>query len=824
MGRFYKTAKPNMIDFMYQVPEQAILGAIKGADAQLEKQEQFLTDFQKQLKLQALDPDTERQKELLKQYENQIKEYSLKISSNPLDALKQKQGIRELGNTIYQDVTRGELAAQYAQHALRQKHLEEETKRATGPNGEIRIENVNRAMAEFDRRYAAEKRDPVTGELIEKGGLNYNPVTGKYRSYSPEKLVNYFDITGEQLKYAEKWLPDVDQTFETENIQGDYYVTTKSSDKILTANNLAKGLYNLTISNPEATKSFNQEVRMFGFNDEKKLEEFKRIYGSREQPFNPFSPLKMVQVKDAEGNPVFRDMKKKDGTVEKVPVMQAEQLGEIMTSALAVAEQRDINEVKRATSLEMTDEAKMKLDVEKNYLTDLNKKKLEETMSFNTNNNEVQVSNFGINTDWKSIQDDFANTKTAINSTIQSTVNSLGSIIDGLDPTVYKDKAAMLNQIETLATNKNWKGLREYVKSKGIAGIEGIGTGVEELAQNISQLETNLKNNETVYNSLVNRVKTTKGSTKGKTFNQELAEVDKEITSAREYMERFESIPNSPGYKDGVKMLNAAKAKKNKINVAYGNAVNQEIANTNSNTKTVTISSAAETEGILTPAEASQVQNSYSNIKKNILSILNSGGNAVIVTNGKEGASTSINQLFKNNGIDLTEVIQESDGDTYKVYGKPQTFKVVGVGSAQANLQVPVTYKDEKTGAIKKQIKNIGDDAVAITVLMNDKNNKPVQSVIYMDSKDMFDPHIANFVSKMKPFTKVKSFVDDAKVKLENEVKAGGNANELYQESVDGVKYYPFSGQGGLFEFPDGTKAYGDVGKSYYVKMLGGNN
>jgi hypothetical protein len=392
------------------------------------------------------------------------------------------------------------------------------------------------------------------------------------------------------------------------------------------------------------------------------------------------------------------------------------------------------------------------------------------------------------------------------------------------DVNVYKNKAGMLEKIRTLATNKDWKALREYVKSKEIAGIEGIGTGVEELAQNISQLETNLKNNETVYNSLVNRVKTTKGSTKGKTFNQELAEVDKEITSAREYMERFESIPNSPGYKDGVKMLNAAKAKKNKINVAYGNAVNQEIANTNSNTKTVTISSAAETEGILTPAEASQVQNSFSNIKKNILSILNSGGNAVIVTNGKEGASTSINQLFKNNGIDLTEVIQESDGETFKVYGKPQTFKVVGVGNAQANLQVPVTYKDEKTGAIKKQIKNIGDDAVAITVLMNDKNNKPVQSVIYMDSKDMFDPHIANFVSKMKPFTKVKSFVDDAKVKLENEVKAGGNANELYQESVDGVKYYPFSGQGGLFEFPDGTKAYGDVGKSYYVKMLGGNN
>ena len=47
MGRFYKTAKPEMLDFMFQVPEQAIMTAIKGADAQLEGQEAYLTDLQK---------------------------------------------------------------------------------------------------------------------------------------------------------------------------------------------------------------------------------------------------------------------------------------------------------------------------------------------------------------------------------------------------------------------------------------------------------------------------------------------------------------------------------------------------------------------------------------------------------------------------------------------------------------------------------------------------------------------------------------------------------------------------------------------------------
>lgn len=822
MGRFYKTAKPNMIDFMYQVPEQAILGAIKGVDTQLEQQEKYLTDFQKQLKHQALIPDSQRQKEKLTEYENQIKEHALKISTSPLEALKQKQGIRELGNKIYEDVTRGELAAQYAQYALRQKHLEEETKRATGKDGEIKIEDVNRAMAEFDRRYAAEKRDPVTGELIEKGGLNYNPVTGTYRSYSPEKLVNYFDITNEQLKYAEKWLPDVDQTFETETIQGDYYVTTKSSDKILTANNLAKGLYNLTIANPEATRSFNQNVNMFGAeSDEKKLAEFNRIYGSREQPFNPHSPLKMVQVKDAQGNLVFKDMKKKDGTIEKVPVMQVEQLGEIMSSALAVAEQRDINQVSRISSKDMTEEAQMKLRVEEDKLKAANKEALENTNGVTTHNNEVQVLNFGTATNWKQIEDNFTTKSNTINSTITNSVNSFGKIIEGLDPNVYKDKKAMLETIRNLANSKKWTELKGYIESKGLAGIKGIGTSVEELAMNVQQAETTLKNDRIVYDSLITRIKNSQGTQKGKTFNQELAEVDAEIAKAKEYRDRWAGYPNTPGYKDGQRMMNDAINKKNEINRAYSNKVNMEINNTNRNTKNVTISNADDAKGIARPETITAVQNVYSNIKNNILSIFNSGGNAVVVTNGKEGAATSLNQLLENNNIDLTEQIMQN-GEVKNKYGDPKTFRVVGVGNAQDNLQIPVTYVDKKTGKQKTEIKDLGKNAIAITILRHDKElNRPVQSVVYMDKNDLSNTDLTILNQVMGPITTAKSFADDAKVKLAREVNAGGNRDELHQVSVEGVVIYPFSGQGGKWVFPDGTTLYGDAGKNYYAEMLG---
>ncbi len=121
MGRFYKTSKPEMIDFMFKLPEQAIMTAVKGADAQLEGQEAYLTDLQKQLKTAALDPDEAKRKARVAELEKKISEHSLKIWENPLAAIKEQKGIRDLGQEIFKDLTEGELYAYNTNAAIRKE-------------------------------------------------------------------------------------------------------------------------------------------------------------------------------------------------------------------------------------------------------------------------------------------------------------------------------------------------------------------------------------------------------------------------------------------------------------------------------------------------------------------------------------------------------------------------------------------------------------------------------------------------------------------------------------------------------------------------------
>lgn len=119
MGRFYKTAKPQMIDFMYRLPENAILQAIKTTDDQLAQQEKNIYDLYGKLQISALSPDESRKKEILQQYESDINALADEFNKNPLTALQNKSKLTNLSKKMFEDWTRGEVAGIQQQAALR---------------------------------------------------------------------------------------------------------------------------------------------------------------------------------------------------------------------------------------------------------------------------------------------------------------------------------------------------------------------------------------------------------------------------------------------------------------------------------------------------------------------------------------------------------------------------------------------------------------------------------------------------------------------------------------------------------------------------------
>ena len=148
----------------------------------------------------------------------------------------------------------------------------------------------------------------------------------------------------------------------------------------------------------------------------------------------------------------------------------------------------------------------------------------------------------------------------------------------------------------------------------------------------------------------------------------------------------------------------------------------------------------------------------------------------------------------------------------YDVFGKPKSFKVLSAGIAHSDLNVPIG-KDKKTGLTN--FRNIGENALAVELLMNDpKTNKPVNTTIYIPKKEFSNKDYDQAVELLRPSITSKNFADNARLKIQNQVKAGADPEKLYQGTEKGVKYYPFSGTG-KWIFPDGKTLYGREGEAY---------
>jgi hypothetical protein len=801
MGRFYKTASPQMVDFMYKIPEQALYKAIEGVDKQIDTEYLYKTETEKLLQKKSLSPDEQEQKEILEGYQKGIDEVSQLLSTSSLGALKDKQRIRDLQSKIYQDVTRGKLAAQYANYDIRAKHYAEELKRATDKDGTVREEDLAEAMKKFDEAYAAEKRDEKTGELIEKGGVNYNPTTGKYRTYGTEKLVDYYDSQAKFAEIAKDWKPSTDTDITKEKLVGNYYVTTKEKDKLLPLNELTLGVYNTMLYDPKAMSYYTQKARIRSGGDKAKFEqEMTRLFGERVDPGNPYSRFKMEEVKDAEGKTVMQKVKKmKDGkeVEEEVPMTRMANPGELFMAAQVAADKQDIKEIVRSETLDLTEQAKSSIDqakeiaVAKAKADDEEKRKLSSTWNIATN--EVTTSTFG---DFKTNQEltkSFINRRTALADKVASTQSSLTTLINGstLTPT---QKQTHITAIKNLIDKKDWAGLQSYVAQNEIKGLKtadgkGVGTGIEELAEQIKTENADIKNDETAYTILYNKTGNTKYKD-GKTYLQ----------LAKEYKDK--------GYaNDSEEVQELNRAWNKLLDTAIGEAKNTTSV-TSSNFNNPNIDSK-------TKVEAMKALN---NLKKDVPTLLGNASEAMFVLDNK-GNLTNFNSLTTSGKFDYANIKDDEDGkrpDATKPY-----YEVTRVGIVPQNLK-NVQYYTSENGESVKKYKNIGEDAIMLTIKITD-GEQVKEATVYVPKSKAKNQYVDEIIRVEKPYSKAKNHVDDAKRKYDPAVKGMSKEEKEKVNYVtpEGYEYYPYLDEatGGTWII-DGKPLAGDLGTNLYAEKL----
>ena len=154
MGRFYKTADPQFLDFMYELPQEAMMKAIGNVDSQIAKQEATNEGLRGLLKLDAIDFDRPEADKILENYEGQIDSLSAEIQKNPLEFRKKSAKIGALQKAIHTDFTRGDAARIQGQYNTRLSNYQA-MKEALKKNPDLyNYGDIEKLQGLLDQQYA----------------------------------------------------------------------------------------------------------------------------------------------------------------------------------------------------------------------------------------------------------------------------------------------------------------------------------------------------------------------------------------------------------------------------------------------------------------------------------------------------------------------------------------------------------------------------------------------------------------------------------------------------------------------------------------------
>jgi len=238
MGALYKTASPETVDFMYQLPQEQLIAAMKVNEQNIDTQYQQAAVLNDQLlKLKSLAADQPEVKAYLDEMEEKVNSLTKTLQNDPMAWKKQMPLVRDLGQQIHKDFTRGKAAHWQSQYDAFQAADTKEKARIGLPidKGGITPE-----------QYTAWKKYTLSGF---KEGSEYDDAAGTGKSIGIENVYGNQNIPEKIQKFMKDQIANSDSHFNVHT--GQWVYTDKTTHESMTQEEVIRNATNLAMADPD---------------------------------------------------------------------------------------------------------------------------------------------------------------------------------------------------------------------------------------------------------------------------------------------------------------------------------------------------------------------------------------------------------------------------------------------------------------------------------------------------------------------------------------------------------------------------------------------
>lgn len=822
MGRFYKTSKPELTDFMYKLPEKALFAAVETADKKYEDQVKYLTDLEKYLKVNAQEADVSRRDELLKEADAKIKDFTYKLQSSPSAALNSMGEIRGFGQKLHEDYTRGELAGIGAAYDAEEAWVKQETERMTKDKGRVLTADIEDFRRVFNENYNKPIYetivDPETGKETKKftgygGGLGWDPKTRKSKnSFATENIANYIDAEDVATKAVIHWKEDSDKIHNTQ-VKGNYLVSTVDGKVVANANDIYNTAYDALKNNDELMGRYNQRVK-YGLMSEEDL------YGK----INP-------KTGEHVGYPII-DKETKKPIINKEtgePEVHRDEFGRVIPvnggvlykTAMGAAKEFGFNRTESGiTGLQETEEYKQSLQLDKEKQMATFKLALEKPQ-IDKENQETVLSTYNLTDD---NGNPVAASRDALNKNIARKKDGLNNKAANTQLSIMKslpaDKQLKFNELWTAAVKSgNFKAVSKFATENDIGLKDGsgrsVGNAVEEFSKEFVSMNTKLNNEarlleNTIDETAIRLAKEDIARNKESIYKPGTKDYDAEVFKrANNYKIDYEAAQKDPVKSMLIQFHPMEKG------------VNTTLSNSYQDNKKYTVITSANSMG----DQVTQADRDYYNVQMaalaknfNLHDLMGEDGSGrVFIGANTTGKPTSFTDFLKENNITAANLTNMTSDGTIEIEGKD--------GKKQS-IQVKTDF-----GIIPEDVQGVGSQARHVKVTLQKKNDDGTYSLedytVVMPKKSIkLEPRLEKITSVLSAQAEAKNLEAQGNTMYRHSGNQMNNVDKEKQfiesELAPECRVYPNeTGPGGQGKWViNGRVIYGDAGRKAYGEYL----
>lgn len=807
MGRFYKTAKPQMIDFMYKVPENLILASIKAKDEELAAVEKDIFAL-KNLKSQALKLAGEEGKknEIIKLIESKADELTKRFQKDPTTVSASE--LSNIKNDVFKELTRGSLFAYDQNKKIRDAEYSEKIKKAEDLKSNINPANVSQLFS-------------ITDDVYDySGGANYNPETGEFKSYTPPTIVADPKIADKAIALSEKLTSHKTDTYKAGST-GSYLYKWKEEKDILGLPEATITIYNEMSIDPSVTSYYNNTISQLkrleqvlannGLTPPEIEQTMKDRHGYTSKSFEDFvygekddnGQFVLEEAKNEKGEVIKEKYKDAEGNIQERTMKRMKNPGLLYKTAQAAADFKDKYDIKSGytdwsvDSLETQrrdqEHEKTMKDLEKVEVLTGTNLLVKRDMVEGTTVDKNGTMTVSWNKSTKAVKEGLQKNEESILGYYQILSDNINKSTASAD-----EKAKMLKGLEA-AFNKaktgNTKDLTTLLNP--IMGVkyngQTIGSGIDERFSSYNREKIRLNNESNMQNTIFdNEIE--------KAINK-LRKGNKDFATS--FGNRFQLGVDYTANKDGsITFLNSDAARKARReyakqldNEGLNKNLSTALANVNNNKVSVTATQGEMLDDV-TPEESIILKTALNNptqtkdFMNNLITLLNSEAGAKIIVNetSKEGLKlTNLQDLVKRGIFNYKKLVEGGE------YDEKTGDITVKTTTASGD---PITLNVSPLRIISQNISGLGTDSRHMTIQANDGKGGITTYDIAVPKNAYTISQVDQIMERNRPAASFKDFVNKSQSSLTGINRTvDPNGVQFESEDVPGFKYNPLNGQ-----------------------------